>query len=94
MAQTIYTPTQLSTMLDALVLRMNLVDGQNLPAHTSGPCPRPSGTGDIQQLQAGIAGLKKTLGQVNLGAQQQIAALAQQIAALSALVAGLAGTGS
>lgn len=79
---TIYTDAQLSTMMDALTLRVNLIDGQNLVAPLSG---------QIQQLRALIAGLKKTLGQVNLGYQAQEAILTKQVAALSALVATMAG---
>ena len=78
----LYSPAQLSTMMDALTARVNAIDGQNLS---------PKFRSELQKLRAGIDGLKKTLGQVNLGYQGQNAKLTQQLNAVSSLVNTLSG---
>jgi hypothetical protein len=59
------------TQLDNLTARMTAIDGIGIPS--LGPNPTPQGA--MAQALALIAGLKKTLGNVNMGYQTEIGAL-------------------
>ena len=76
------TLDQLNSDFDALLARVNAIDGENLPAGS---------TGAIAQLTALIQGLKKTLGNVNMGYKQDISTLTKQITDLQQAVQNLTG---
>ena len=59
------------TQLDNLYARMTAIDGIGIPS--LGPLPTPQGS--MAEALALIAGLKKTLGNVNMGYQQDVSTL-------------------
>jgi len=79
------TLDQLNQDFDTLLARVGSIDGQGLPVNVKG---------QLTNLQALIAGLKKTLGNVNLGYKQEMAALTKQVNDLAIAVRTLTGTGS
>jgi hypothetical protein len=68
---------QLNVAFDDLLARVNSIDGTNLPDPLQG---------QLEQIRRSINGLKATLGNVNMGYQQDISLLSTQLAEVKALV--------
>lgn len=68
------------TQIDSILARLQVIDGQGLP---------PNLKGQIDALTANFKGLKKELGNVNLGYQTDLVKLWNEIAAVKAQLTSL-----
>lgn len=73
-------PLSVQAQLDAITLRLNALDGIGL---------NPKVSSQVASLRALISGLKKTLGNVNLGYQTEIGKVGADLLALKITVSGL-----